>query len=312
MRILVIAAAVVAVTAQASPLDVKEVSAAATWVVHVDFDAMRDSTVALKAYGKLLDCNKDVRWQIAFLRAMIGVDVKKDLHGLTLYGATIGGKKGGVFVFHLEVNRELLLQKLKQSPDYKMSNHGPHQVHSWTDSKGKKDEHPLAGAFHGPAVVVLAATVGDVETALDVMDGELPALYGSDSPLAEPAPPGTILTANAEKLATAELPFKSPLVTESEVFHLAAGEHEGESFLLTRLVTKSPDVAEQVKAIVEGLRAMAELQRRSDQATSKLLHRIKLGLADRAVNAEFRAPAGEVWAQIEKEWDLSIGKKKSP
>ena len=62
-------------------------------------------------------------------------------------------------------------------------------------------------------------------------------------PLAAETPKGAILVARAEGLGDAKLPCRSPLVKQSDMLSLVAGEYEETSFLSSRLVTKTPETA---------------------------------------------------------------------
>jgi hypothetical protein len=261
--------------------------------------------VLQRALGQYLESRKDIGGQLDKLRDQLGVDLRKDLHGLTLYGKKIG-RSEGVLIVHVDVDQKTLLGLVRFTPDHKMSGYGPYEVHSWTDGKGKKEERPVSAAFFRPTVVVLTASVDELKAALDVLDAKSPVLAGKESPLAAAVPAGTVVAARAIGLADAELPYKSPLVTQTETFSVVAGVYRGELFAEARLVARSPELAAQVRSIAEGARAMAELQRSQDQAAVKLLKQIKIRGADKRVEIEFRAPAEEAWAWVERESRLRL------
>jgi len=240
------------------------------------------------------------------------MDPRKDLHGITVYGKKLG-KNEGVLIIHADLDRKLLLGKVRGFPDHEATSYRAHELHAWTDAKGKKNERPVAGAFHKPTVVVFAPTVDELKAALDVLDGRSPSLDGKSSPLAGAPPKGAILLARATGLAEAALPFKSPPLTQSQSISLVIGEHQGELFAEARLAVKTQETAEHVKSILEGVRAVAELQRGNDPAAVSLIKRFKVSAADKAVKVEFRASAAEVWARIEKDlMQAAQASKKSP
>lgn len=292
----------VTAASQSAPLDLDQVAAEAAWVVHLDGDAARASSALQRAYQKLVETNQVVEKQLDLLRFMIGMDPRKDLHGITVYGKKLG-KNDGVLILHADVDRKLLLDKVKMLPDHEATRYRDREIHSWTDAKGKKNERPVAGVFHRPTVVVFAPTVADLKAALDVLDGLAPSLAKNapPSPLAVAVPPGAILLARATRLAEAELPFKSPPLTQSRSISLAMGEDGGELFVEAELEVKAQETAEQVRSILEGVRAAAELQRGDDPGAVRLIKRFKVSAANKAVKVEFRASAAEVWAQLEKD-----------
>lgn len=292
-----------AAVASGAPLDPKQVSEQATWLVHLDVDAMRESRVVQQAYGKYLELNPEAEKQLAKLRQQFGFELKKDLHGITLYGSRLAklGKDDGVLLIHADLNRSTAESLVRLGADYRASAYQGYELHRWTESKDKPDAHVMFGTFCKSDLVLIGSSEREVKAALDVLDGRTASLAGTAAPLAAALPEGAVVVARARGLAEAELPFKSPLVTQSETFSLVVGERNGESFAEARLLTKSPQTAEQVKAIVEGLRAMGELQRSSDQGFVRLLGKLKANVNDKAVDVEWRAAADEVWTQLLKE-----------
>ena len=91
MRLLKIASGLalvlgLAAAANAAPLDPKQVPAEAKWLMHVDVDAMRQATVVQKAWKKGLEMHKEAQQHLDKLKTAIGMDICKDLHGVTAYG----------------------------------------------------------------------------------------------------------------------------------------------------------------------------------------------------------------------------------
>jgi hypothetical protein len=302
-----------AATAAAGPVDFKQVSAAAKWVVHFDVDAMRQSTLVQRTYEKCVGSfpNAEARLrETTDLVEHLGIDLSRDLHGLTAYGMKVG-ELDGVFLVDANVDQKMLLEKADQAPDHKVTSHGAYQIHSWIDAQGKKHEHPMAGAFYKSSVLVFAPTAEQVAAALDVLDGKSPALAAAPSPLAAAAPAGTMLLIRAIGLADAKLPWKSPLVTKSETLAIAIGEQDSKTLAEAALATKSPQTAEQVKSIIDGARSMAELQHGDDPDAVKVMKMFKVSMAGKAVKIEFSGPVDEVWGAMDKAIDEVIKHRKN-
>lgn len=297
MRIYVALAVVLgglALPVQAEPLDLKEVSADAKWVVHVDVDALRLSTVMQRAYAKEVSQWKDVKNRMAAIRDQMCMDPTTDLHGITLYGPKPGHTEG-VMLVQAAVDQHQFVSKVSKAPGYRTAEHGAHKLHAWTQADG-----PVSSAFLGANLVLLAKTDADVTAALDVLDGKSPSLAGRSSPLAAEAPAGTILLIRAMGLADAKLPFQSPLVKQSESLDLVLGENKGQSFSEARLVAKSAEVAGQVQTIIEGIRTTAQLQYGSDAAALRVIKGMKVQVTDRTVDIATRVSADDLWGLIEK------------
>lgn len=287
-----------AVVAQAEPLNLKQIPADAKWLAHVDVDAMRDSAVVERFYHECVARLKDAEEHFDKARERIGMDPRSDLHGITLYGSKIC-KDEGVMIVHANVDKELLLRKAEKAPSHEVTDYKDFQIHTWMHQKGKH-EKKVAGAFFKDDVLVFGSTVDKVKQALDVLKGEASSLEGKDSPLAQGTPAGTLFVARAIDLAEAEAPCKSPLVKKSKQLSLVKGEHEGQWFVEGTLVADSPDVADQVKQVIEGARAMVLLQHGTDDESKNLINQFKVNVQDSTVKIEFRAPADAVAKKIEK------------
>ncbi len=299
-----------AATLSAAPVDFAQVAADAGWLAHLDVDGLRQATLFQKAYQRLVEDQPNVAKQLDALHALLAMDVRRDLHGMTLYGKRLGAAEG-VLLVHADLDPKALAAKAQWLPEHKIIAYGAYELHTWADTDRKGPRRLLAGAFHRSTLVVFAPGVEELKAALDVLDGRSPRLAG-DSPLAVAVPPNTALLARAIRLADAELPFKSPLVTQSETISIALGEHEGTWFGEARLTLKSAQTAEQIRAILEALRAMGELQADDDTEVKTLLRRFRVQPDDRTVIVEFRAPVEAVWSLVEREWNKNKARRRSP
>jgi hypothetical protein len=181
----------------------------------------------------------------------------------------------------------------------------------WTENKGNKDEHTVTGCFHGPTTIVFGREAAEVKNALDVLDGTSRGLVEGE-PLFVPAvPDGTMIQLRAAGLSDAKLPFKSPLVRKSKLLVVTLGEYQGEAFVLARLVTESAEVADQVRAVVEGFLAMAELAVDSDEEMTRILQAVKVVTDGSTVIVEWRGATGDVAKLLEKAWIKQLNSKRT-
>jgi hypothetical protein len=298
MRIVAIALAAVlglTVVGRAEPIELKQVPADAKWLIHVDVDAMRESIVVQKAYGKCMEMHKDAQKHFDKVQQTLGLDLKKDLHGITVYGKDLD-KHHGVLIVHADVNQKLLLEKAEKAPDHKVAKYGSYEIHSWTHKHGK-ESHPAFGTFFKPNVLVLAGCDKAIEGALDVLDGKSPGITDEKSPLGGHLAPGAILIVRASAVGPQ---VKCPILKDADAFRVTLGENKGESFYRARLTMKTTEAAEQVKAVVEGFKAMVGLTHGSDAEAMKLVNAVKVTAQEKAVRIAWNAPAEEVWTAIEK------------
>jgi hypothetical protein len=222
-----------------------------------------------------------------------------DLHGITAYGPKVGSHEG-VLIVYATVNKEFLLKKAEKASDHAVVDYKDFKIHTWVHHRGKH-EHKAAGAFFKDDVMVFSSTADNVKKALDVLKGDAKSLDAKkDSPLAQATPAGTMFVARAMDISQAEAICKSPLVKKSKQFSLVKGENEGKVFTDASLVADSKETAEEMKQVVDGLRAMALLHAGSDEGIKKLIDQVKVSVQDSTVSVHFDAAADAVIAQSDK------------
>jgi len=289
--------------AQAEPLSLKQVAADAKWVAQVDVDAAQASIVLKNAREQLMKEHPQAEVILAGIREVWKFDPRTDLHGLTFYGEKLK-KDTGVVLVHAKLDQNLLLEKAKAAPDHQATAYGKYELHTWTHAKGTKHQRSMTGAFYGPDILIFGASIDEVKAALDVLDGTKPSLATADQTVANPltgaVPPGAILVARAIGIAEADLPHKCPLAKQIEGLALVVGEYQGDSFFDAKLTMKQPELAQQMKAVVEGLRGIAMILHGDDADAVKLLSSLKITAEGNVLSVEWRAPAETVWAHAQK------------
>jgi hypothetical protein len=288
------ALALIAAAGQAAPLESKNVAADAKWVVHVDVDAIRDSHVVQKAFESCPVLKNNSGKCFDMIRDLAGIDLRKDLHGVTLYGPDADRTHAVVIVLST-VNQQLLLDKAAKAADHKVTKHGEIEIHAWTAKHGQKT-HPGAGAFFQPDVMVFAASAERVAAAIDVLAGKSPGI-AAPSPLAGRIPAGASLVIRAVAI---EGKTKCPILKQAESIRIALGENDGKSFYRARLVMKTPEAAAQVQAIQDGFKALISLKCADDADVMKLVEGLKTTVADKTVRIRWDASADDVWTVVEK------------
>ncbi len=287
--------ALVTAVGQAAPLDTKNVAADAKWVVHVDVDAIRDSHVVKKAFESCPFLKDESGKHFDMIRDKIGVDLRKDLHGITVYGPDTDKTHGVVIVF-ATVNRSLLLDKAEQAADHKVTRHGRIEIHSWTQKHGAKTE-PAAGAFYKPNVLVFAAGVEGVAGAIDVLDGKSPGITDAKSPLGGRPPAGSTFVARSIVIPPHA---PGPVFKQAESFRIAMGESDGKSFYHANVVMKTSLAATEVKAIADGVKALGGLRFTGNADVMKLVNGLQTAAQGKTVRIRWDASADDVWTVVEK------------
>ncbi|MGO9111412.1 MAG: hypothetical protein ACLP9L_19470 [Thermoguttaceae bacterium] len=292
------ALALFAAIGQAAPLNTKNVAADARWVVHIDVDALRDSKVVQKAF-KTCPLLKDSCKHFDLIRDKIGVDLRKDLHGITVYGRDTE-KTHAVAIVFSTVNQQLLLDKAEHAAGHTVTKHGEIDMHFWMQKHGETP-HPAAGAFYKPDVLVFAASVEGVAAAIDVLDGKSPGITDPKSPLGGRPPVGSSFVARAFAIPSET---RCLILKQTESFRIALGESDGKSFYHSSLEMKSSEAATQVKAIVDGFKAIGTLRFAGDADVMKLIDGLITTVNGKSLRTRWDVSADDVWTVAEK-----IGKK---
>ncbi len=286
--------------AGAEPLEATRISADAKWLAHIDLDAVRAAGLAQKAHDVWLT-RQPAKRKLEEFRKTFGIDLTQDIHSISFYGARLV-PHSGVAIVRARMDRSRLLGLLTRASSHRTASYGDHTLHTWTQAKGKKDEHTVTGCFHQATVAVFGRDADEVKAALDVLDGKSPDLAGSDSPLKIDVPAGAMFVAGAIDLAEADLPFKSPVVRQTELLAVAVGEHEGQVFARARLVTGAEEVAQQMQAAVVGLRAVALLQHGDRQELARAVQALEVTQDEKTVTVQWRMSVEDVLKLIEKQW----------
>ena len=277
---------------QAEPLDLKQVCDQAQWLVHLDVDAMRDSSLVERAYVAGTQEFAEVNFLVSSACDEVGIDPTTDLHGITAFGKQLG-KLEGVAVIHATMKSSVMIDRAKAESGYQSAKYGKHEIHSWSDGSNS-----VSGVFFKPSVLVIARTADEVHHALDVLDGKSPSLADKQNSLAPFQKKGAVMIGWAQGLASSSLPFQSPAIKKSEAVSILVGEDKGQVFASFRLVAQTPDTAQKIVAVLRGAVALAELQCPEKSCVMNLSKRVGFSTKDKTVNVDLHAPTDEAWTYI--------------
>jgi len=227
---------------------------------------------------------------------MMGMDPRKDLHDVTVYGLDTD-KKNAVMVVHADANREFLEKMVAKARDHETTKHRDYTLHQWTHKgwKGRAGE-TVVGAFFKDDVMVFARSADRVEMALDVLDGKVESVDG-DNPLAGRTRPGSILVGRAVAI---DPDTKCPVLKQGRGYRVAMGESEGESFYRARLEMESEEAARQAEAVTEGFVALGKLRFGDEPQVMKLIDGVETTTSGSTSSIAWNAAADDVWSVAEK------------
>ncbi len=296
MKTTVLAASVLALAAVgpllAGPLDEARLGADAQWIAHVDFDALRAADT-VKTFAKPWLAKDRVQREVTRIRDKIGLDPTKDLHGATFWG-TVPKDGRGVVLIEADVDRQRLEAFLAKQPDYEETSYESHVVHAWTHHHGRRGDVTVHGCFPEPGLMVFGRHLGDLQAAVDVIEGRRAKLAAGDSPLAGPVPPGTVVDLRAAGLDEANLPLKSPILRLSKQLRIAVGEHQTTAFVEAHLVARSEQNAEDMRDVVRGAVAFVRLYCNDNQDALRILEAVQVTAEGATVTFSWQGQAGNV------------------
>lgn len=280
--------------ALAGPFQRADVAAEAAWVVHVDCDSLRPTAVGQHILAEM--DKPDAKAKLAELQTTFNFDLRKQLHGLTLY-STGKAPEDGVLLVYGEFDADRLLTTAKAAQDYQSTPYKQHVIHNWIDDKKKPVKGVMPRVYAslvGARILVFAQQEARVAQALDVLDRASPNLAASGVfPQMGAGDSASIIQAAARRL---DLPDSTPhaaILRLAKGARLQVGEGQGKIKASLSLETSDPEVAQQMAMVGQGLLALLKLQK-DNPGSLKIAEGLSLKQDGAGVVATLAIPTGEV------------------
>jgi len=297
-----------AFTTLAAPLRRADVAANPAWLAHMDFDALRPTAIGQFILGEM---NKpEAQAKLAAFQAVVNLDLRTQLHGVTLYG-TSALPEEGILVVYADFDADRLATLAKAAKDAQNKAYKDHVIYNWVDDK-KKDKNganPRVYAAIAGARIVFGQREDRVSQALDVLDGASPALAASTSlPEMGAAGDTSFLEAAASRF---ELPASDP---NAAMFHLSKqgslqlAEAQGQIKGVLSLEGKDEEVASNIASIAQGLIALMKLHEDKPEAV-KFAQALTLKQEGPRVTVSLAMPANDVVAMMKADAARKAAKK---
>jgi hypothetical protein len=281
--------------ARATPLQRADVPADLQWVLHLDCDALRPTAVG-QYFAAEMDKPESAAKYAGF-QSIFNFDLRKQLHGLTLYGSG-GHPEEGVLLVYADFEPDRLVTLAKAAEDCHSTSHGKQVIYNWIDDKKQpKDgvKPRIYAAIPNNRVVILGQREEAIARALDVLDQSVPNLAGSTNfaPLSTDAV--TVLEAGALKLDLRAKDPNAALFRLSKMVRLQISEtHEQFTGRLV-LDAKDEEIAGHMGMIGQGLISLMKLQKENPQLL-KLAEGLSLKQTGAAVVVTLAMPGNELVA----------------
>jgi len=251
--------------AGATSLQRTDVPADPMWLVHMDFDRLRPTTVGQYIMAELE--KPEAQAKLASFQAMFKFDLKTQLHALTLYGMGEAPEQA-VLMVYADFDSEHLSALARGAQEYQGTNHNDHAIHSWIDAsrKGKGGSPPRTyAAAQASRVLIFGQTEAAVAKALDVMDLSAANLTGSKAfPALDNG--SAFFQAAAQHLKVRDSDPNAAVFRLSKSVRLQIGEDQNRVKATLQLSASDDDVARQIASIGQGLISLIKLQRDRPEA----------------------------------------------
>jgi hypothetical protein len=295
-------------TTSAAPLQRAEVAADPAWLVHLDCDRLRPTAI-----GQFIQAEMDkpeAQAKLAAFQAIVNLDLRKQLHGLTLY-STGALPADGVLLVHAEFDADRLVTLAKAAKDSQNTTYKQHVIYNWIDEdkKARKGTKPRIYAALDGARIVFSHREERVAQALDVLDGAAPNLGSSNVlPQFGAANDDSFLEAAARKL---DLPASDPnaaILRLSKLIRLQVSETQRQVNATLSLEANDEEVAGNIASIAQGLVALMKLQKDKPEA-AKLAAGLSLKQEGSAVVVHASLPAADALEVIKADAARKAQKK---
>ena len=289
----------------AGPVQDKQVSAAAKWVVHVDVEGAVASGVGQYLIQKGKD--KNLAAKTAKFKDKFGFDPLVDLQSVTLYGEDFD-PAGGVAIIQAKVDQATLLKQLAANTGHKELKYGNRVVHQWTQAAtGHMPAGDRFGTFYSDNITVIAQTQAVLQRAVDVLDGKADNLTKAKSSLLPKSPKGTFFVFSAIDIAMPkDAAARRPVMQNISSGSAVAGEDDNGLFYKGEMTAKTADDAARIQQVIEGFLGLAALWNERPAVSdvpapdaSALLKGVKASAEDKAISLEATASLQDVQTFID-------------
>jgi len=277
----------------AGPIQRGDVPAEPAWVLHVDFDRLRPTVLGKHLLNEME--KPEAKAKLAAFQAISNIDLRRQLHGATLYSRS-SDPKDGVLIVYADIDAERLTTLAKAANEYEGITHNRYVIHGWVDeNKGEKDgaKRRTYAAIHKRGVV-FGQRASAVSMALDVLDGTAAALAGNRNlpHLGAGNDSGMFLQAAARKMNMSENDPNAAVFRLAKLLRLEVGEIQQSVVAKLTVEGGSESVAQQISMILQGVVALMKLQQAKPE-TAKFAECLTVAREAGDVLVKLEMPAGQ-------------------
>lgn len=279
-----------------APLQAADVPHEPAWVLHLDLDAFRQTTLGQHFLAELE--KEDHRKKLTAFQAMFRFDPRTALHGLTLYNVS-KAQEDGVLLVYADVDATQLTALAQGANDHQTLAHGSHTIHHWVDDKRPRTPEGPArtyAAIYQSRIVLFGQRPERLIQALDILDRKQPNLT-TNTRLASAVPQNAFLVGVARGGALPGNDPQAAVFRQSHLVTLSLTEITQQLRGRLTLETVSEEVATQVENVVRGLIGLLALQQKPE--VQKFVRALSVERSQSRVSLDLTLPVQELIQQMQ-------------
>ena len=285
------------------PLDLSQVSDDANWLMHVDFDAARKSTIGSFILEEL-DAKPDAMERLTSMTEKIGLDPMA-FANLTMFGS--GERKKGIAIMKGGIDEETIEAFAKKNETLETTLVGKNKVHSVNQDR----RHPMAFSIIKKDTAIAGPDSSYVSQGIRLAKGK----GASRAPIglldelrATLKKPGFISYVDIRKASKFhDLERRGgAMVRKVSSAGMAMGETAGELKVVAIVKTDNEETAIQLENMARGMMAMVALGKESKPFLAEILESQKVVRKGNDVRMEVGLAIETIKELIEREMEKNI------
>ena len=286
----------------AKTFDPNKVSSTSNWIMHLDFDSMRESEIGIfveESYNKIPGVQEKLDW----VKSNYGIDMQK-VSNFTMFGS--GEKHKAIGIMEGGVNSENVA-KFADSQDFISKNKiGKYEVFSLN-----KGRHPMAYAPLKKGKLIVGPDANYVSDGIALARGKAEG-YGGHSLLRKllkkSLSPGFMVFADLNGISEdIDMDHRAKRMTEvMNAFGMSINEHLGCLKLSGIIEAKSEKSSEQIENMIRGGYAMMKMSLPKDQNIDSMIRDFSIQRNDSTLHIDLEISVDAIIDRLKKEAEKAI------
>lgn len=281
----------------AKPLDFSKISKDANWLIHMDFDAMRNSDVGVFMRDTMEKIPEAVD-RMEKMKETYGVDIDGFSY-LTMSGS--GERHKGIAIMKGGLDPEIVIDFAESREELEVTRIGKQKVYS--SSKGR---HPMAFAALKKGVFVGGPDTDYVSEGIMLSKGKAASYKGH--PILQTITesiddPGFVFFADVKGAAkNNEIdPRMMSMLEKVRAGGMAIGEQNGLIRLIAVVETTSEETSEQVESMIRGGMALVNMRKAKDKRLERFMQGHSIKREGKMIWMEMKFSSEEIMDHLKRE-----------